>query len=213
MYFLMLDTETTNSIEEPLCYDIGFSVVDEKGHTYETFSFVVADIFLDKEMMENAYFKEKIHQYWEDIKSGKRKLTSFTNILFCVRNVMKEYDTKYVVAHNARFDYLSTNLTQRFLTKSKYRFFFPYGTIFLDTLKMSREVFGNDKDYINFCKENGFCTKYHQPRFTAEILYRFLTNEIDFVESHTGLEDTLIESQIFAECLKRKPNIDGRLWA
>lgn len=212
MYYLMLDTETTNSIEEPLCYDIGFSVINEYGYVYEVQSYVVADIFLDDEMMENAYFKDKIPQYWREIKSGKRVLTSFTNILFKVRETMKKYDTKYVVAHNMRFDYLSTNLTERFLTKSKYRFFFPYNTVFLDTLKMSKEVFGEDKDYIKFCEDNGFCTTYHKPRFTAEILYRYLTNDLNFEERHTGLEDTLIEGKIFAECLRRKPNVNCRLW-
>ena len=38
MYYLMLDTETCNSIDDPLCYDIGFAIVDEKGKIYEKFS-------------------------------------------------------------------------------------------------------------------------------------------------------------------------------
>lgn len=31
MNFIVLDTETTNSIEEPLAYDIGWAIVTEEG--------------------------------------------------------------------------------------------------------------------------------------------------------------------------------------
>ena len=44
-YFIVVDTETTNSIDDPLCYDVGFAVIDNTGHVYESHSFVVADIF------------------------------------------------------------------------------------------------------------------------------------------------------------------------
>lgn len=212
MYYLILDTETTNSIEEPLAYDIGFSVIDETGKTYESFSFVVAEIFCDKELMENAYFSEKISMYWEDIKNGKRNLAKLSTIVFTIRYLMEKYHIYSVIAHNCRFDYLSTNLTQRYITKSKYRYFFKYGTEFIDTLKMARQVFGKDKEYIEFCEQNGYKTARGQLRFTAEILYRFLSGNNEFVESHTGFEDTEIEKEIFAECMRRNPEIDGKLW-
>ena len=213
MYYLMLDTETCNSIDDPLCYDIGFAIVDEKGKIYEKFSYIVKEIFLyEKELMKNAYFAEKIPQYFKEIWGGSRKVASLYEIKRKVWDCMIKYDTVYVVAHNMRFDYLSTNKTQRYLTKSKYRYFFPYGTIFLDTLKMAKEIFKNDEEYKTFCKRNNFMTSKNQVRLTAEILYRFLTNDLEFTESHTGLEDVEIESKIFAECMNRNPNINGRLW-
>ena len=58
--FIVLDTETTNDIECPLVYDVGFAVIDKNGFVYEKHSFVVADVFLDKELMESAFFSEKI---------------------------------------------------------------------------------------------------------------------------------------------------------
>ena len=74
--FIVLDTETTNSIDDPICYDMGWAVVDKDGNVFQTYSFVVADVFLDRELMESAYFKEKIPTYWEQIKSGERILAS-----------------------------------------------------------------------------------------------------------------------------------------
>ena len=209
--YIMLDTETTNSLDDPICYDVGFAVVDREGAIYETYSFVVAEVFLNEELMESAYFIEKVPQYWEDIKNGTRKLAKFNTIRKVLAETMKKYNTNIVIAHNARFDYRSTAKTQRYLTKSKYRYFLPYGTEVWDTLKMAREVLKNDVAYDNFCYDNNYVTKRGCKRFTAEILYRFFTGDNDFVESHTGLEDVTIEKVIFAECMARGAE-SGKLW-
>ena len=209
---IVVDTETTNSLDDPLCYDVGFAVIDEIGNVYETYSFVVADIFLDKELMKSAYFADKIPTYWEDIKSGKRELKTFRNIKKAFADCVKRNDVKIVLAHNARFDYRSLNLTLRYLTCSKQRFFFPFGTTIWDTLKMSREVLKNDASYGEFCYSNEYLTKRMCKRFTAEIIYRFLTGNNSFEESHTGLEDVLIEKEIFAYCIGKNPEINGALW-
>ena len=210
--YLVIDTETTNSIDDPICYDIGFAVVDKAGNVYEAHSYVVADIFLDNELMSSAFFADKIPQYWADIKSGKRILRRFKTIRSILFDVVRQYGIKIVMAHNARFDNRSLNLTQRFLTSSKYRYFFPYGVEIWDTLKMAREVFQGE-DYDTFCYENDYLTKRGCKRYTAEILYRFLTNDLTFEEEHTGLEDVMIEKEIFVYCVTKNPNINGRLWA
>ena len=210
--FIVIDTETTNSLDDPLCYDVGFAVVDAEGTVYEKHSYVVADIFLDKELMSYAYFADKIPQYWEDIKAGRRTLRRFKTIKMIFADVCKQYNVKKIFAHNARFDYRSLNLTQRFLTSSKYRFFFPFGVEIWDTLKMSRQVLKEVDEYGEFCYTNDYLTKRMCKRFTAEIIYRFLTGDNTFEESHTGLEDVLIEKEILAYCLRMMPNINGALW-
>ena len=212
MNYLMLDTETTNDIDCPLCYDVGFSVINDEGKTLEKHSYVVADIFLDKDLMSVAYFKDKIPTYWEDIKAGKRMLRRFATVRAIVRDVMAQYNINTVIAHNMRFDYCSTNTTQRYLTCSKWRYFFPYGTKFVCTLKMARATFNKDEKYVAFCEENKFVTKHGKPQLTAEVIYRYLTNNVEFVESHTGLEDVEIETEIFFACIQANPTVDGLLW-
>ena len=213
MKVMMLDSETTNDIECPICYDIGFSVVDlDDGEVIERHSYVVADVFCDKELMSSAYFIDKVPQYWTDIKNGTRMLRRWATIKHIVEDVMAQYGIDTVVAHNARFDYTSTATTQRYLTSSKWRYFFPYGTKFVCTLKMARQIFGKDDDYIAFCKEHEYLTTYKKPKFTAEVIYRYLTNDLDFEESHTGLEDVEIETVILLECIERNPEVDGLLW-
>lgn len=212
MKFLMIDTETTNNIDDPIVYDIGFAVVDRTGKVYETHSYAIADVILDNEMMSTAYYAEKLPQYWEEIKNGKRLLRRFKTVKMILADVCKQYDIKVVVAHNARFDYRSLNLTQRYITSSKYRYFFPYGIKIWDTLKMSREVLKENEDYSQFCEDNGYITKNNQKRFTAEILYRFITGDNEFIEKHKGIDDVLIEKDIFAYCLRERPEINGALW-
>jgi hypothetical protein len=76
---------------------------------------------------------------------------------------------------------------------------------------MSRQVFKDDEAYDTFCYENEYLTKNGRKRYTAEILYRFLSGNNDFIEEHTGLADVLIEKEIFCECLRRGAT-DGKLW-
>lgn len=209
---IVVDTETTNSLDDPICYDVGFAVVDKFGNIFDRHSYVVADVFLNEKLMESAYYLEKVQQYWEEIKQGKRTLAKFSTIRFRFAEVCKAFGVKIVAAHNARFDYRSLNLTQRYLTCSKYRYFFPYGVEIWDTLKMAREVLKNDESYGEFCYNNDFLTDNLRKKFTAETIFRFITGCIDFEEAHTGLEDVLIEKDIFSYCVAQNPDINGALW-
>ena len=195
-------------------YDLGWAVVDKRGNVYKTQSFINADIFLaEKDLMKSAYYANKIPMYWEQIKAGQRILTSFAKIRKALLADIQEYNVTEVYAHNMRFDWGALTNTQRWLTKSKYRYFFPKDIMICDTLKMARQVIGKMPTYRNFCEENGYLTKNGQLKFTAEILYRFISKNNDFTESHTGLEDVLIEKEILAYCFKQHKKMERRLWA
>lgn len=221
-YILMLDTETANTqtdedgrldMSSVLVYDLGYQVIDKHGNVYKKASFVNSDIFIqERELMQSAYYAHKLPQYSEDIRNGKRTLTTFYNIKNDVHNTIKQYNIDTVCAHNSRFDYNALNTTQRWETKSKYRYFLPYGIEIWDTLKMSRDVIGKMPTYRRFCEENGYLTKNGQLRFTAEILYRFISKDENFIEAHTGLEDTQIETQILAYCFRQHKAMRKKLW-
>ena len=213
-YKIMLDTETCGTLECPFVYDFGLAVVDKRGNVYEKFSFVINEVFFGMaDLMQTAYYANKIPRYLKDIYEGKRQVVSIWQARAKMIEMMKKYETNVVVAHNANFDYNSLNNTLRYLTKSKYRYFFPYGTIVWDTLKMARQVIAKTPTYIAYCKRNGYIGKNHQVRLTAEILYRFISHDSNFIESHTGLEDVLIETQILAFCFRKKKKMVKELWA
>ena len=220
-YKIVIDTETC-PIDKDLTdvlptnmwtYDCGWAVVDKRGNVYRTRSFVNADIFLDeKDLMKSAYYAEKIPRYWEDIKAGRRTLTSFYNIRKTLMEDIAEFNVTEIFAHNMRFDYGTLNTTQRWLTKSKYRYFFSKDLVICDTLKMARDVIAKMPTYHRFCEENGYMTKNHQVKLTAEVIFRFITKNNDFVENHTGLEDVLIEKEILAYCYKQHKKMRKKLW-
>lgn len=220
-YKIVLDTETCpvdKDLKEVLpsnmwVYDCGWAIVDKRGKVYRTRSFVNADIFLnEKELMASSYYAEKIPMYWEEIKAGLRTLTSFYNIRQTLLADIAEFGVTEIFAHNMRFDYGTLNTTQRWLTKSKYRYFFPKDVAICDTLKMSRDVISKMPTYRAFCEENGYLTKNGQLRLTAEIIYRFITKDNDFVEHHTGLEDVMIEKEILAYCYRQHKKMRKLLW-
>ena len=219
-YKIVLDTETCSvdknfdgvAPQNMWVYDCGWAVVDKRGKVYKTRSFVNADIFLnEKELMKSAYYAKKIPMYWEQIKSGKRILTSFYNIRKALLEDIKEFEVTEIFAHNMRFDYGALNNTQRWLSKSKYRYFFPFGIEICDTLRMARDVIAKMPTYKNFCEENNYITKNGQLKLTAEIIYRFITKDNDVVVSHTGLEDVMIEKEILAYSYKQHKKMEKRL--
>ena len=209
---LMLDTETANDIDCPLVYDVGYQVFSLNDGVKCERSFVNADIFDDEELMNSAYFKEKIPQYIKDIADGKRKIAPWAYIKKIIASDCKKYGVKYACAHNAAFDNRALNVTQRYQTTSKHRYFLPFGIKWLDTLKMARKILKDNDEFGTFCYENDYLTKRGCRRYTAEIIYRWLVGDVDFVESHTGLEDVKIEREIFLYCLNENPEINGRLW-
>ena len=222
IYGICLDTDTANTIQDEngldmtnvLFYDLGFQLVDSHGRTYgKKFSFVNSDIFThEAELMQSAYYAKKIPQYRADLASGKRILANTYEIRKALVDLINKYDCKFVCAHNARFDYNSLNNTQRWTTKSRFRYFLPYGLEWWDTLKMARSVMGKMPTYQRFCAENGYTTKTGKPRFTAEICYRFITKDNTFVESHTGLEDVEIETEILRYCHRQHKAMKKKLW-
>lgn len=222
-YKIVLDCETAPCDVEldevtpinMLAYDIGWVVTDKRGNIYKTRSFVNADVFLgEKELMKSAYYADKIPQYWEGIFNGERILTSFYNIRKALLQDIAEYDIEQVFAHNMRFDYGSLNNTERWLTKSKYRYFFPKDVNICDTLKLARQLIAPMPTYKKFCEENGYMTKHKTPRvrLTAEVLYRFISGCEDFEEEHKGLEDCMIEKEILAYCYRKHKPMNPLLW-
>ena len=220
-YKIVIDTETCPidkefegvAPENMWVYDIGWQVVDKHGNVYERASYINKDIFYgERELMNSAYYAWKIPNYEKQIANGERIVASFYEIRKALVEVMKEYDITEVYAHNMRFDLGTLNTTERWLTKSKYRYFFPYGTEICDTLKMARDVLGKMPTYKKFCVENDFCTAKGQPRYTAEIIYKYITKDLDFVESHTALEDVEIETEILAYCYRQHKKMRRKLF-
>ena len=120
-YYLTIDTETANSMDEPLVYDIGGCVHDNTGNIYETFSFVIREVFDNEELIRSAYYYNKRFRYQVALYRHKAIKVNFYEARKHILDLCEKYNIKAIIAHNARFDYRALTTTQRYLTKSKYR--------------------------------------------------------------------------------------------
>lgn len=208
----MLDTETAGGLDNPQVYDLGLMVIDRKGNAYESYSLVIKETFFNLDLMKTAYYMEKLPNYFKELLEEKRELVTMLEAYYLVKEICETYDIKAIIAHNALFDYKALNNTLRLLTNKNY--FYPKGVEIWDTMKMALSVVATKKHYIKYCKENNFMTKHKKPRprVTAEVLYKYITNNLEFVESHTGLEDCKIEKEIFVYCLNKKQKMTKKLF-
>ena len=216
-YFMVLDVETANSTDDALVYDLGYAIIDRSGNVYEADSFIVSDIFFDEaDMMQSAYYATKIPQYLKGIEAQAFKVRRFYQVRALIADALKRWDCEAVAAYNANFDYTALNTTERWLTKSKYRFFLPYGTKVFCIWHMACQVICTQKKYIRFCLENGLTSPSGNIKTSAEAVYAFLTQNSSYEECHTGLQDVLIEAQIMAECFRKHKkmvkNINRLCW-
>lgn len=211
-YYLVLDVETANSTEDALVYDLGYAVCDKKGNIYEADSFIVSDIFFkEAELMKSAYYTTKIPKYLEGIKARAFNVVTFQKAREALLGAMKRYNIEAVCAYNANFDYTALNTTQRWLTKSKYRYFLPYGTKVYCIWHMACQLICTQKAYIRFCLDNGFVSSSGNIKTSAETVYAYMTADCNYEENHTGLEDVLIETKILAKCFAQHKKVEKNI--
>ena len=215
--YLVIDTETCNTVEQPLPYDIGYAICDRMGNIEIERSFVVAETFLDmKDTMKSAYFAEKIPQYWEDIKNGTREIKSIYKIRKQVAEDMKTYGVKKVGAYNMGFDKRALNNVMRYTTKSFCRWFFPFGTEFFCIWHLATQTLLQQKTFFKMAEKNGWFSEKGNLLTNAEVTYNYIKKMSDFKENHTGLEDVRIEIEIMAHCFrqhkKMNTNINTSCW-
>ena len=114
-YYLTIDTETANSMDEPLVYDIGGCVHDNKGNIYETISIVIREVFDNEELIRSAYYYNKRFRYQVALYRHKAIKVNFYEARKYILDLCKKYNIKAIIAHNARFDYRALTTTQRYL--------------------------------------------------------------------------------------------------
>lgn len=218
-YYMVFDTETLdNEFDEKgqinrkkgLVYDLGFVVVDKLGTVYEQKSFVIQETFFGlADLMQSCYYANKIANYLDEIDKGEREVLPFYLARKIMFDIAREYNITDFVAFNAWFDFSMLNNTMSYLTDNKYNKFFWKEHNILDSMQMARYTIGKQKLYIKWCYENGFLTKAGKPKLNVETLYRYMSNNKNFDESHTGLEDAIIESQIMILALRQHKKMKG----
>ena len=192
--YFVRGTEGRNS----LVYDLGILIHDLKGNVYGTLNLIITDTFLyQQEKMDSCYFKDKLQSYYIDIDNRQRELVSIHTARDIIDYIVNELNITTLEAYNIKFDYEALNHTYQTVTHSKTEFF-PQECELMDIQKMLHSHIKDNRKYRSFCIKNGYLTKHKVPRpqEKAEVVYRYITRNNQFIEDHTGLKDCSIEKDI-----------------
>lgn len=208
-HFIVIDTETANSIKFPLPYDLGYKIIDRQGNVLERRSFCIAEIYIEqKEMMQSAYYADKLPQYEEELKSGERKLVRLYTARKTILEDIDKYNVKKVFAYNASFDRRALNNDMKFTTENRYRYFFPKDIEFCCIWNGACQLLLARPSYIKFALENDFVSTKGNILTNAECCYRYITKNPNFVEAHKGIDDVDIEAEILLYILRQHKKVD-----
>lgn len=195
-YYMLIDTEGVRTEKGNLCYDIGIIIIDRKNKLYAKYSFIVKEIYYSN-LMNSYYYKLKRKLYDKEISEGKRKVLTFATIQEVVRLLIDKWNCQAAIGHYMRYDKYSLDDTTKFLL-NKEKFFIQNIPLWC-TYTMARQIYSCRPTFKSFCGD--------KLNYSAENLYRYITNNSKFNESHTGLEDALIEKEIFYHILRQHKKI------
>ena len=194
---IVLDTETI-SLEKPFVYDLGYVIVNDNGDIIAKKSYVISQVWNNKELFATAYYADKKPLYYARLKSGYSKKVGWGHAMRYLANDIKKYGITEIYAYNSKFDSRALNFMCAW-----YKVVNGLGGIEIQDIMNLIKPITKSQDFVNFCESNGYMTNHKtpQPQKKAETLYRYLTNNVDYEEEHTGLEDSLIELQILMTAL------------
>lgn len=209
-YYLVVDTETAGGLDNPLVYDIGFAICDKKGNIYEKHSFIIEEIFDNRPCMDTAYYKEKIPRYLQGLAEGKHKKVSMLEARKVFLDCMRRYNVKAICAYNLPFDMGAIKNTMTTMYGAKARFLTTeFRGIGLTCIwSLCCQAIYTRPSFQQFVLKNGFLSEKGNPRTSAEIGYRYMTGDVNFIEEHTGLEDVEIEVKLLAYCIRQHKKMD-----
>ena len=194
---IVLDTETI-SLEKPFVYDLGYVITNDNGDIIAKKSYVISQVWNNRELFATAYYANKKPLYLARLKSGYSKKVGWGHAMRYLANDIKKYGITEIYAYNSKFDSRALNFMCAW-----YKVVNGLGGIEIQDIMNFIKPITKSQDFVNFCETNGYMTahKTPQPQKKAETLYRYLTDNVDYEEEHTGLEDSLIELKILLTAL------------
>ena len=116
----------------------------------------------------------------------------------------KQYEIEYTFAFNSPFDTTVFDYNCEWFKTNN-----PFDTVKIRDIRgFVHNFIAFEQEYKDFCDQNQYYTESGNYSTTAETVYRYITNNTDFIEEHTALADSEIEWQILRYCLLKGAKID-----
>ena len=204
MNICIFDTETT-SLDKPFCYNIGYIIVntDDYWSTLVHRSFVVEQVWHNLPLFQSAYYANKREQYISEMKGRKTIMDKFGYICSQMRRDFKQYNVTMAFAYNSSFDEKVFEFNCDW-----HKCINPFDEIPVKDIRGFAHHFIVDNDYKTFCEEHQYYTDTGNYSTTAETMYRYITCNCTFEESHTAYEDSAIEAVILEHCVENGADLN-----
>lgn len=190
--YCTLDTETFGGASNPKgIYHVAGLIHDRDGVIIAPFNYLIAEHY--DEIEKDSYAKKNFYRYLEMVENGEITVVDTEETAINAIDALCDYyNVKYMMAYNSAFDFTKTMCCKLIENRE-----------FIDIYLMTLQTITGLKKYAKFCRENGFRSSSGKSvATTAESVFAFLTNNVEYKEEHTALEDSKIEMQIFLACLK-----------
>lgn len=198
MNILVLDTETT-SLEKPFCYNIGYTIHDtETDKTIVAKDFVISQIWDNLPLFESAYYKDKRPLYVSAMRVRKATKEKWGYVCQEMKRDIKKHNVQSCYAYNSPFDDKVISFNCEWFHCQN-----PIETIPIFDIRGYAHQFICKENYFAFCEENALFTESGNYSTTAEAITRYLRQDNEFIEEHIALSDSIIETEILMECLRR----------
>lgn len=206
MNILVFDTETAGMVTQSLL-NVGYKVIDldiQKG-SYKTLverNYLIGEVYNCELFMLNDNFvgEEKYNKYKALLAQGKIIKRTPKQIFTTMANDIKKHSVLFGYAFNCDFD------TDKFAkTADRYGIENPLERLpIFDIWAYALNYICKTTEYIEWAKQNEMFTKSEMYISTnVETIVRYLTQNLEFEEQHTALDDTQHETDILVECVRR----------
>ena len=191
MNILVFDTETVD-VEHAFCYNVGYTIVNiETREKLLKRDYVIEQVWENKMLFSTSYYAEKKQLYINALRGRQAQIKHWGHTMQRMIKDIQEFNVEFAYAFNSPFDVRVFDFNSEWFKSSNALDYVK--TIDIRGL-INKLLFS--EEYKAFCEENGFYTESGNYSGNAETLTRFIRQDIDFVEDHTALSDSLIEADI-----------------
>lgn len=197
MNIVVFDTETTN-LEKPFVYNIGYKIVNTDNGWIDLVKhdFVVEQVWHNDMLFTTAYYANKREIYVQRMRARKCFMEKFGYITQTMVREFKAYDIQFAFAYNSPFDDKVFQYNCDWFKCNN-----PFDNIeIVDIRGYVHKAIAFTPEYQKFCEDNGYFTESGNYSTTAETVFRYVMQDTDFVEEHTALSDSHIETEILKTC-------------
>lgn len=209
--FMVLDVEGMQTCRP---YNVGYIIADRYGKIYKRRSFAIpaaiweniANCLKIGQAVEMT--KQNVQEILQDMNKGrlsrKYKTVTIPDFIRIFFHDIEKYKIHRVFAYNVLFD---KGAIHRLIGDNNFNKLCEMCE-FCDIITAILYTKLLTKNYIKFCLKNAYLTPKGYPSYKAEYVIRYLTNNLNYVEEHTGLSDVLDEYSILLTAFNTHKKLD-----